>query len=1145
MLNLITGGAGTGKSREMMSRIADAVSQGRKVYAVVPDQFNFEYNRLLYNFMGMKSFNRMEVVSFSRLASYIFINHGGLKGKYADDTVKTIIMSRALSKLKEQKSLNFYANQAERQGFVNDALEFVKTFVTNGITPEALISAKPHLSENMQDKTGDIALICEEYFRLLGKQGYKDGESDILTASAKAAEHGFFSGTDVFIDEFKSFTPDEYEMLRVMIEDCDSCTVCITTEDERPAEYTVFESADRTFSKLTYYAKECRTQINRITLTEYHRFAAEELEFLSRNILRHNREKYSGECEAVKVYTAADPYSEADFVCAEIKHLVMENGYSYSDIAVTARQKETYSSALDAAFRRSGIPFYTDEKISVSHKAPVIFIKTALKIISSRRISTEDILRYIKTGCLALDEDSIGTLEDYCYMWSVDGDMWLEPFVSDGENSPEETRQKIIAPLLKLKKDCEGKNAAEICLALTDFLTLTGIREHLTETMSETADDDSGILMIRRELKQLWETLCRLLETMYRTLGEAEISLAEFTDIFTSAASGITLSSPPRTLDSVHFTAAHTARFSNPKVLFVIGANEGIFPFSAKSSSLLTDRDISELKKGGIELSGSVPEKTADERFVVYNTLSSPSERLYISYPCAEVSGKPLYPSSAVKQTLEIFENSDISLNAEKLGLLYFCTCEKTAYYQYVQSFRRRSHNIRSIKKALESFDPLNKERFRYLDSLKKQYVHNLSPETSEKLFGRNITLSASRFEDYRNCPFMFFCKMGLKIYPRSKIQYDPRSRGNIVHYCLSEVIKQFGSDIIRANRTDISCAVEKALDDYYAGEQIGGSYGKSARFNAAYKRLKSTVMGLVMRIKEEFANSDFRPVEFEYELSHKPTAAEPPMTILSDGDHPYKIFFIGTVDRIDACEKDGQNYIRVIDYKTGRKVFELKDLLDGLNMQMLLYLFAVTDIDVPANSGAYHASKPAGILYMPARDPSLTLSRDADESEIRKAVCNALRMNGLLLNDDNFKIIKAMDKSVNTDEFEGRTRKADFLPVTMKNATKAMPFVTINDSGTVTEDEFGLIKDFCTGMIRQTASSIKQGDFRAEPLARNIGGQTAPCCYCDYKSVCGNYPELIVKKTPLSEMGSEYAEQEILQRYPDNDSNDESKGDE
>ncbi len=1136
MLNLITGGAGTGKSCEMMGRIAKAVSEEKKVYAIVPDQFNFEYNRLLYNFMGMESFNRMEVVSFSRLAKYIFIKHGGLRGKYADDTVKTIIMSRALSQLKAKKELTFYANQAEHQGFVKDALEFVKTFAANGIAPEALNDAIPSLSENIQDKAGDISLICGEYFRLLAQQGYKDGESDILTASAKAKEHGFFKDTHIFIDEFKSFTPDEYEMLRIMIEDCADCTVCITTEDTVPTEYTVFESADRTLSKLTFYAKDYGAEINRTALDGYPRFAAEELEFLSRSILRPKREKYTGSCEAVKVYTAADPYSEADFVCAEIKHLVMEKGYSYSDIAVTAREKEAYSTALEAAFERSGIPFYTDEKISVSHKSLIIFIKTALKIISAKRFSTEDVLRYIKTGCLDLDEDSINAIEDYCYMWSVEGDMWLEPFISDSDDeiSPEDVRQQIVNPLLKLKNDCTGRNAAEICIAVTEFIKLCDVPRQLAESIPEAEGDDAAVLMVRRELKQLWEALCRLLEAMYRTLGNAEISISEFTDIFTAAASGITLSTPPRTLDSVHFTAAHTARFSNPKVLFVIGANEGVFPFSPKSSPLLTDRDIAELKKGGISISGSIPEKTADERFIVYNTLSAPSERLYISYPVSEISGKPLYPSSAVKQVLEIFADSDIKLNAEKLGVLYFCTCEKTAYYQYVQSFRRRNSYISSLKKALEAFDPVNRQRFIYLDSLKSQTVHNISHSAAEKLFGRNITLSASRFEDYRNCPFMFFCKMGLKIYPRSKIEYNAQSRGNIVHYCLSRVIAMLGENIITANRVKISAAAEAALDEYYASGQIGGSYGKSERYNASYKRLKSTVTRLVMRIKEEFANSDFRPAEFEYEMSFKPTASEPPFTIeAADGGAPYKIFFIGTVDRIDCCERDGQNYVRVIDYKTGRKVFELKELLDGLNMQMLLYLFAVTDENAPANSGAYHASKPAGILYMPARDPSLTLPREYNEEELHKAVCDALRMNGLLLNEGNFKIIQAMDRNVSIEEFEGRQRKSDFLPITVKNGTKADPTVKIKDDNTVTEDEFELIRDYCTDMLKQTAASIKNGCFAAEPLEKK---HSSPCDYCDYKSICGNYPERILKRVPVSELGKDYAEQEILHRYPEQD---------
>ena len=47
MLNLILGGAGCGKSYEMMNRIETAVKSGKDVLVIIPDQFSFEFDRTL------------------------------------------------------------------------------------------------------------------------------------------------------------------------------------------------------------------------------------------------------------------------------------------------------------------------------------------------------------------------------------------------------------------------------------------------------------------------------------------------------------------------------------------------------------------------------------------------------------------------------------------------------------------------------------------------------------------------------------------------------------------------------------------------------------------------------------------------------------------------------------------------------------------------------------------------------------------------------------------------------------------------------------------------------------------------------------------------------------------------------------------
>ena len=86
----------------------------------------------------------------------------------------------------------------------------------------------------------------------------------------------------------------------------------------------------------------------------------------------------------------------------------------------------------------------------------------------------------------------------------------------------------------------------------------------------------------------------------------------------------------------------------------------------------------------------------------------------------------------------------------------------------------------------------------------------------------------------------------------------------------------------------------------------------------------------MAKRLAEEFAQSGFEPIACELKIGGEGEKLEFPY----DGG---KISVSGSIDRVD---KFG-GYIRVVDYKTGSKKFKLPDILFGLNLQMLLYLYA------------------------------------------------------------------------------------------------------------------------------------------------------------------------------------------------------------
>ena len=92
-----------------------------------------------------------------------------------------------------------------------------------------------------------------------------------------------------------------------------------------------------------------------------------------------------------------------------------------------------------------------------------------------------------------------------------------------------------------------------------------------------------------------------------------------------------------------------------------------------------------------------------------------------------------------------------------------------------------------------------------------------------------------------------------------------------------------------------------------------------------------------------------------------------------------------GKVDRVDGYCKDGKLYLRVVDYKTGKeKSFSLSDVLDGLDMQLLLYLFTMEERGLSRYQGLLRRRSRRfcrrAFLYVPAYEPAIRAEFSADK---------------------------------------------------------------------------------------------------------------------------------------------------------------------
>ncbi|MDR2530484.1 MAG: PD-(D/E)XK nuclease family protein [Oscillospiraceae bacterium] len=211
----------------------------------------------------------------------------------------------------------------------------------------------------------------------------------------------------------------------------------------------------------------------------------------------------------------------------------------------------------------------------------------------------------------------------------------------------------------------------------------------------------------------------------------------------------------------------------------------------------------------------------------------------------------------------------------------------------------------------------------------------------------------------------------------------------------------------------------------------------RGGRFDYLFKRLRNEVVDLTDYIAAELKLSKFVPREFERHV--EPTAIG-------------GVTISGIIDRVDALELGDTLYLRVADYKTGATAFSLSDVYYGLGMQMLIYLFALTE------SG--ENIKPAGVHYTPARDVMLSMPRSSTDEEIEVKKRARLKGSGIIL-----------------DEVSEDTVK-----------------------GVATLEQLGKLARLVGDRLAEVGDALREG--RTEPDAALE--RSSDCQYCGYVSSCG-----------------------------------------
>lgn len=1071
-LHLLIGRSGTGKSAAIIEKMAQNASARRQIL-IVPEQYSHQAERKLCAHGGNSLNLRAEVLTFTRLAGRVFAQSGGLAAPTLDGGGRVLVMYLAVQEA--MQALQLYRKPSAKPAFLKNLLDTMDECKSYRLTPERFAKAGEELGGATGRKLQDLACIFNAYDRLCQTLG--SDPRDKLTRLAEGLRKSrFCQDTDVYLDGFTDFTPQQALVLSALMEQARSVTVALTCDhlEEDEEGLGIFSPARKTAAYLRFLAKNAPAEVQVETRTRPLSGKAAPLVHLERELFAQEPRPWSeGKTSHIRMVRCQSPRQEVEWAADQVLKLAREKGWRFRDMAVTARSFEGYEALVDEIFPRYGIPVFLARTQEVLEKPILALVTGALAAISGG-YRYEDMFRYLKTGLAGISDEERDKLENYVLTWDIKGGMWsarqnwhMHPMgyghaFSEGDEAAvaelDATRRRVIAPLENLRK-AAGTTGRDRAMALYDFLEEIDLPQTLHERVELLRQ--RGELELAEEYGQLWKILTGALEQCARLLRERDMDWGEFEKLFSLVLSRYQVGTIPVALDRLTAGACPRLGYQSYKALIFLGCDDKQLPLCAPSAGLLTDEDRAALSGLGMTLAPRMEDKLTREMTIAYTAVCQPTQALYLSYP-AGADGDERRESFLIKRLERLFpEEWPKALSTEEDPRL--------AAPAPAMELAPQRPEVRAALEELEEYAP----HLKRMEEALGQERGGLSESGVAALYGRRAPMSASRLDLYRSCHFSYFMRYGLSAQPRRKAGFAAPEYGTFVHAVLEEVLKNWDKSMDEA----ATAALTRRAMDRYLAEELGGLEDKSPRFAFLFGRLGKTVERVVKNATDELRASEFKPIAFELGFGR---GKDLPPVEIREGDLTLSVS--GFVDRVDGWEKDGKLYLRVVDYKTGRKPFDLADIYHGIGLQMLLYLFTLKN-DGKARFGA-ESIVPAGVLYLPAREVITLGARDMSEETRQAAVDKALKRQGMLLDDRD--VLEAMESP------EGQNR---FLPL------------RVNKEGFFTGEalakleQLGKLERHVERILHEVGQELAAGTVAADPYWR--GADQNACRWCEYRAAC------------------------------------------
>lgn len=1078
-LKFVFGPSGSGKSSYLYQHvIQESMKYPERNYIVlVPEQFTMQTQKDLVMMHERKGIMNIDVLSFARLAYRVFEETGGGGLPVLDDEGKNLILRKIAGDYESE--LKMLGGHMKKQGYISEVKSVISEFTQYDIGKDEIerVMESAGESSRLYYKLADIRLLYRGFTDYLREKYItKEELLDVLSCEVKKSER--LKNSTVVLDGFTGFTPVQDRLLGELMRHCREVIVTVTMDRrgnpyvyEHP--YQLFALSKQMVTSLLQIAKQNKIPVEEPVELYDHvpwRFKEQEaLAFLEKHLFRYGAGAYEKEQEQVKLHLAKNPREEAYAVAEQVRRMMREDRYRLRDIGVIVSDMDVYADHLKQAFIKYDIPFFMDHKRSILLNSFVEYIRSVLHM-AEQSFSYESVFRFLRTNLAGFTYEEIDELENYVIGLGIKGyKHWQEKWTRKLRGMAQEDLDKMNHYRRQLVEKVDGliyvlrqrrKTVADITRAIYEFMVQENLQVRLAE--QEELFKAKGELALAREYAQIYRIVIELFDKFVELLGDEQVSLSEYCKLLDAGLEEARVGVIPPEVDQVVIGDMQRTRLKDIKALLFAGANDVYLPGALLRTGLLSELDREKFAREKLTLSAGGKEKAYVQKFYLYLNLTKPSEKLDIYYSKVSADGKSVRPSYLIQELQKLFPK--LKVRDEERYLKEQELTENIGFDRMIREFVQKRHETDGAWCELYNWYKKNPkwqekvERFLEAGYYRKP-LDALTEEAAKRLYGEEFETSITRMERFAVCAFSHFLTYGLGLREREEYDFQAADLGNVCHRALerfSYKVEREAGDWLKLTEEKrkqyVEESVEEAIADY--GNSILYSSSRNAYLIVRMKRmLEKTVWALT----KQLAAGDFKPAAYELRFAN------------------------GKIDRVDTCEDGDCVYVKVIDYKTGSKSFDVTALYHGLQLQLMVYMDAALQMEQKK-----HPEKeilPAGVFYYRIQDPLIDRPKEGEEQE---SILKELKPDGMI----------SLEKEVLEHLDHCMVGESSVIPVKYnKNGSLS------KSSKAASAQDFYLMMKYAVNKVEEIRQKILSGDVKVNPYRR---GTETSCDYCSYRQICG-----------------------------------------